>query len=47
MNKLLKALLCAGLIFGLAGCGSSGGETEEKKKNLKTPSKLIRKNVRI
>lgn len=31
MNKLLKALLCAGLIFGLVGCGSSGGETEEKK----------------
>ena len=30
MNKLLKALLCAGLIFGLVGCGSSSDGEENK-----------------
>lgn len=37
MNKLLKSLLCAGLVLGLAGCGSSGetGKTEEPTNSLK------------
>lgn len=35
MNKLLKSLLCAGLVLGLAGCGSSGetNKTEEPESN--------------
>ena len=39
MNKLLKALLCAGLIFGLVGCGSSGGEAEPEENN--EPQELV------
>lgn len=39
MNKLLKLALCAGLAFGLVGCGSSGGETEPEQNN--EPQELV------
>ena len=41
MNKLLKLALCAGLAFGLVGCGSSGGEGEAEPEQNNEPQELV------